>query len=72
VAHGTAHRKVATRQTTRRDFWRHPVDQDNFARELTVALILAGICRETAAPAVADKLFEIIRASRGWIARADA
>lgn len=62
---------MAAAQTKRRDFWRHPVDQDTYRRELTVALILSGLCAQEAAPAVADKLFEVIRANRTWIAEAE-
>jgi type I restriction enzyme R subunit len=56
--------ELAGRQTTRRDFWRHPVDQYGFISELTTALVLAGTCGQEHAPALADKLFEIIRANR--------
>jgi type I restriction enzyme, R subunit len=55
---------LAATQTTRRDFWRHTVDQYGFISELTTALVLAGICDQTSAPALADKLFEVIRANR--------
>jgi type I restriction enzyme, R subunit len=58
---------LARRQTTRRDFWRHPVDQYGFISELTTALVLAGIVGQEQAPALADKLFEVIRANRGRI-----
>jgi type I restriction enzyme R subunit len=55
---------LAASQTTRRDFWRHTVDQYGFISELTTALVLAGICDQASAPALADKLFEVIRANR--------
>ena len=55
---------LAATQTTRRDFWRHSVDQYAFISELTTALVLAGVCDQVAAPALADKLFEVIRANR--------
>jgi hypothetical protein len=63
---GFAHRLhgLAATQTTRRDFWRHTVDQYGFISELATALVLAGICDQAAAPALADKLFEVIRANR--------
>ena len=59
--------ELAGRQTTRRDFWRHPVDQYSFISELTTALVLAGMVGQEQAPALADKLFEVIRANRGRI-----
>ena len=62
---------LAGRQTTRRDFWRHPVDQYGFISELTTALVLAGIVGQEQAPALADKLFEVIRANRGRIVAED-
>jgi type I restriction enzyme R subunit len=63
--------RLAVTRTKRRDFWRRPVDQNGFVSEITVSLIDAGICAATEAPALADKLFEIIRANRGWIQQAD-
>jgi type I restriction enzyme, R subunit len=62
---------LATAQTTRRDFWRHTVDQYGFISELTTALVLAGICDQAVAPALADKLFEVIRANRHRITPAE-
>lgn len=52
---GFAHRlhDLAATQTTRRDFWRHMVDQYGFISELTTALVLAGICDQVSAPALA-------------------
>jgi hypothetical protein len=63
---GFTHRlhDLAATQTTRRDFWRHTVDQYGFISELATALVLAGICDQASAPALADKLFEVIRANR--------
>jgi type I restriction enzyme, R subunit len=55
---------LASVRTTRRDFWRHTVDQYEFISELTTALVLGGTCDQTSAPALADKLFEVIRANR--------
>ena len=63
--------KLAVARTKRRDFWRRPVDQNGFVSEITVSLIDAGMCAAAEAPALADKLFEIIRANRGWIQQAD-
>lgn len=55
---------LASVRTTRRDFWRHTVDQYEFISEPTTALVLGGVCDQTSAPALADKLFEVIRANR--------
>jgi type I restriction enzyme, R subunit len=57
--------EMAVRQTTRMDFWRHPVDQDDFIKDITIALITDDIWHAREAPALADKLFEIIKANRG-------
>ena len=46
--------ELARRQTTRRDFWRHSVDQYGFISELTTALVLAGIVGQEQAPALAS------------------
>jgi type I restriction enzyme R subunit len=55
---------MAARQTTRTDFWRHPVDQDNFTKGITVALITGDIWHADGAEALADKLFAVIKANR--------
>ena len=59
--------ELAVARTMRKDFWRHPVDQDDFTKEITVALITDEVCPPDEAPALADKLFEIIRANKGYI-----
>ena len=59
--------ELAVARTTRKDFWRHPVDQDDFTKEITVALITDEVCPPDEAPALADKLFEIIKANKGYI-----
>jgi len=59
--------ELAVARTTRKDFWRHPVDQDDFTKEITVVLITEDICPPHEAPALADKLIEIIRANKGHI-----
>ncbi len=59
--------ELAVARTTRKDFWRHPVDQDDFTKEVTVVLITDDVCPPDQAPALADKLFEIIRANKGYI-----
>ncbi|HEX4833113.1 MAG TPA: HsdR family type I site-specific deoxyribonuclease, partial [Trebonia sp.] len=56
--------KMAVRQTTRMDFWRHPVDQDDFVKDITVELIVGDIWHPNEAAPLADKLFEIIKANR--------
>jgi type I restriction enzyme R subunit len=61
--------KLAARQTTRMDFWRHDVDQYAFRDEVTVALIEDGVGDLDGAPELADKLFEIIKANRHHISR---
>jgi type I restriction enzyme, R subunit len=59
--------ELAAARTTRKDFWRHPVDQDDFTKEIAVALITGDVCPPGEAPALADKLFEIIRANKARI-----
>jgi type I restriction enzyme, R subunit len=59
--------ELAVARTTRKDFWRHPVDQDDFTKEITVAVITEDICPPDEAPALADKLTEITRANKGHI-----
>lgn len=58
---------LAVKRTTRPDFWRHPVDQTDFTKEITVQLIMGHVCPDNAAPTLADKLVDIIRANRGSI-----
>jgi type I restriction enzyme, R subunit len=59
--------EMAVRQTTRMDFWRHPVDQDDFIEDITIALITDDIWHPAGASALADKLFDVIKANRGRI-----
>jgi type I restriction enzyme R subunit len=60
--------EMAMRQTTRTDFWRHPVDQDNFTKEIVVALVTGDVWHADRSPeeaqALADKLFAVIKAQR--------
>jgi hypothetical protein len=58
---------MAVRRTTRMDFWRHPVDQDDFVKEITVEIITGDIWHPEQAPALAPKLFEIIKANASRI-----
>ncbi len=58
--------ELAVVRTARKDFWRHPVDQDDSIKEITVALITDEVCPPYEAPALADKLFEIIKANKGY------
>ena len=59
--------ELAAARTTRKDFWRHPVDQDDFTKEITVVLITDDVCVPGKAPALAGKLVEIIRANKARI-----
>jgi type I restriction enzyme R subunit len=59
--------ELAVARTIRKDFWRHPVDQDDFTKEITVVLITDDVCPPDEAPALADKLFEIIKANKTYI-----
>jgi hypothetical protein len=54
-------------RTKKRDFWRHPADQADFTKEITVALITDNVCQPQQAPALADKLTEIIRANKAFV-----
>jgi type I restriction enzyme R subunit len=60
---------LAVAQTTRVDFWRKPVDQANFTKEITGLLIQHRICSPDQARALADALVEVIRANRTHILR---
>ncbi|SRR5216683_2107259 len=60
---------LAVEETTRRDFWRKPVDWANFRKQIAEILIVEGACEHRQAPALADKLFEVVRANRGRIRR---
>ena len=63
---------TAATATTRVDFWRRPVDWEDFKGEITGMLIEDGICPDEAAMALADALFDVIRASRRRFRRPDA
>lgn len=63
---------MAATATTRVDFWRKPVDWEDFKRNITGAIIDAGICSEDRAMALADALFDVIRSNRARIQRPDA
>jgi type I restriction enzyme R subunit len=63
---------TAATATTRVDFWRKPVDWEDFKGEITGMLIEDGICLDDAAMALADALFEVIKASRRRIRHPDA
>jgi type I restriction enzyme, R subunit len=58
---------LALTRTKKRDFWRHPADQADFTKEITVALITDGACQPEQAPALADKLTAVIRANKGYL-----
>lgn len=55
---------AAATATTRVDFWRKPVDWEDFKSEITGMLIGDGICPDDDAMALADALFEVIKANR--------
>ena len=63
---------LAVTDTTRVDFWRKPVDWADFAREITATVIEDDICAPDQATALADALFEVIKANRSRIPRPDA
>lgn len=68
---GFARRLYATAATatTRVDFWRKPVDWEDFKGELTGMLIEDDICSDDAAMALTDGLFEVIKANRRRLRR---
>jgi len=55
--------EMAVTHTSRKDFWRHPVDQDDLAKEIAVGLITREICSLQEAQTLSDKLCEVIRAN---------
>ncbi len=63
---------TAVTATTRVDFWRKPVDWEDFKGEITGMLIEDGICPEDDAIALADALFEVIKANRRRVRHQDA
>jgi type I restriction enzyme R subunit len=60
---------LAIEETTRRDFWRKPVDWANFSKQIAEFLIVESVCDYSHASALADKLFEVVRANRRRIRR---
>lgn len=65
------HRTAAT-VTTRVDFWLKPVDWEDFKGEITGMLIDDGICPDDDAMALADALFEVIKANRQRLRHPDS
>lgn len=63
--------RLAAVVTTRVDFWRRHVDWEEFKMDITAAGIEERICPEDQAAALADALFEVIRANRRRIQRPD-
>jgi len=63
---------LAVTDTTRVDFWRRPVDWADLVGEITAALVEDDICASDEAEALADALFEVIKANRSRIPRPDA
>jgi hypothetical protein len=55
---------LAADETHKVDFWRRPVDQANFTKQIATALIAGDICELDQVTALADKLFEVIKANR--------
>jgi type I restriction enzyme, R subunit len=55
--------EIAVARTSRKDFWRHPADEDDLAKEIAVALITGEICPPQDADALSAKLCEVIKAN---------
>ncbi|MGH3504415.1 MAG: type I restriction endonuclease subunit R [Nocardioidaceae bacterium] len=60
---------LAVDETGRRDFWRKPVDQANFTKQIAATLVTEQVCEPDLAAVLADRLFEVIKANRGRLAR---
>ena len=60
---------LATATTTRVDFWRKPVDWEDFKLVITGALVDDGICLHGQAVGLADTLFDVIKANHKRIQR---
>jgi type I restriction enzyme, R subunit len=60
---------LATATTTRVDFWRKPVDWEDFKLVITGALVDDGICLHGQAVGLADALFDVIKANHKRIQR---
>ena len=63
---------MSARATTRVDFWRKPVDWEDFKGDVIAHLIGDGVCLDDQAVALADALFEVIKANRRRFERPDA
>jgi len=57
--------------STRVDFWRKPVDWEEFKGDVTALLIDGGFCLDDQAMTLADALFDVIKANRSRILRPD-
>jgi type I restriction enzyme R subunit len=55
---------MSARATTRVDFWRKPVDWEDFKGDIIARLIDDRICEDYRAVVLADALFEVIKANR--------
>ena len=60
---------LAADETQKVDFWRRPVDQANLTKQIATALIAGDICELDQVTALADKLFEVIKANRRRLPR---
>jgi len=60
---------LAAATTTRVDFWRKPVDWEDFKMVITGALIEDGVCLPGQAAGLADALFDVIKANHKRIQR---
>lgn len=58
--------------TTRVDFWRKPVDWEEFKGDITALIIEGGFCPDDQAMTLADALFDVIKANRARIRHPDA
>jgi type I restriction enzyme R subunit len=58
--------------TTRVDFWRKPVDWEEFKGDMTALIIESSFCPDDQAMTLADALFDVVRANRARIRRPEA
>ena len=63
---------MSARATTRVDFWRKPVDWEDFKSDIIARLIDDGVCPDDQAAVLADSLFEVVKANRRRFERPDA
>jgi type I restriction enzyme, R subunit len=63
---------LAAFTTTRVDFWRKPVDWEDFKLVITGALVDDGICLHGQAVGLADALFDVIKANHKRIQRPES